>query len=343
MKKILYLFLIIIGCSTKEENKLNDYLKKTISIHLEGVKIDLKNNREVLLNQAPEMTFVDGLLFINDRDPSFVMKIIDLKNKTIQNFGKKGKGPDEYQSPYSKISMNLLTKELYTVDYGTYRVHDIDSLINNKNSKSLFRLSDSNFGFLRSVRYNNYIIGNTIENRFALYDINSKKVIDKKLEYDKGGAMGNQGSFFVHPSRNKVVKLCYESDAMSIVSFDDKTIKVNDFSWWKNPHSKQITDNKGRTYDKNTKDRKSSFLTAATSKDYIYALYSGKKLGSTIESIKKATLTNLIYVFDWDGNPVTKYTLDQEVKSIAVDEVNNILYAASHKGGEAHIVKYNLK
>ncbi len=70
---------------------------------------------------------------------------------------------------------------------------------------------------------------------------------------------------------------------------------------------------------------------SATSK-YIYALYSDKKF------FEKGRKSNVILVFDWDGNAIQKYILDTDAYYIAVDDTNQTVYAAvkNAEGGWRH-------
>src|SRR5690606_37026330 len=117
MKKYLfYIFLITFGCSTENTKKLEDDFDEFKTIQLESKKINLTIDSETLFVEVPEMIFVDSLLFVNDRNPFFTMKIINLKSKEIINFGKKGRGPNEYQHPFSKLSINRQSNMLYTTN-----------------------------------------------------------------------------------------------------------------------------------------------------------------------------------------------------------------------------------
>ncbi|MFC4871158.1 BF3164 family lipoprotein [Negadavirga shengliensis] len=88
-------------------------------------------------------------------------------------------------------------------------------------------------------------------------------------------------------------------------------------------------------------DAKYCFVSGATSEKYIYALYSGN-LRSATEFIDPA-LADTVYVFDWKGNPVKKLTLDHSVRSIAVDEENQILYAAAFMDKDLRLVRFDLR
>lgn len=63
------------------------------------------------------------------------------------------------------------------------------------------------------------------------------------------------------------------------------------------------------------------FCPDATSK-YVYALYSDKKM---YENNRKS---DTVLVFDWDGNPIKKYSLDTDAYYIAVDSTQQSLFAA---------------
>ena len=78
-----------------------------------------------------------------------------------------------------------------------------------------------------------------------------------------------------------------------------------------------------------TEDTQIGYLNICATEDYIYALYTDKKAR---ESTRKS---NIVLVFDWNGNPVRKYLLDTDVYYMAVDESLHSMFAAiknSEKG-----------
>jgi hypothetical protein len=113
-------------------------------------------------------------------------------------------------------------------------------------------------------------------------------------------------------------------------------LKIKDFTWW-NSQGEQVKDENKISFIPK-KGSKNGFITADVTNKYIYSLYSGKVINtSSIKELSDSFLSKYIYVFDWEGKPVKRYELDQEVRSITVDEKNNILYAASYSGEEPNL------
>ena len=70
-------------------------------------------------------------------------------------------------------------------------------------------------------------------------------------------------------------------------------------------------------------------------KDYIYALYSGKRLDDT-----EANHSSSIEVYTWTGEPVQLLNLDTPIAYFAVDEQNRAIYAVNPEIHEDKILKY---
>ncbi|AUP78668.1 BF3164 family lipoprotein [Flavivirga eckloniae] len=345
MKKYLIFVSILISCSKTYNKDFEIYFTEVKTVDLKSDKVRLKYDSETFFSQIPEMIFVDSLLIINDRNPDYTMKIINLKNNKVQNFGKKGRGPNEFQIPFSKVSVDKFSKKIYIRNSSNYHIYSIDSLkkgkeLNKPLSKFEIKLSDTQF--LINTYCKNYIIGGTYKTPIGLYNIKTKASTEK-YEYDTGGSLGNQANFFSHPSKPKVIYIQSNSEIMGIVTIKNDDVERKELSWWKE-NNEQVTEG-GKTHAKSkySSNNRRSFMSATTSENYIYILYSGKPVGTTKESYNKARLCDMIYVFDWEGNAIKKYRLDQDVTSIALDEKNNLLYASSYGDGSPYIVKYKLE
>jgi hypothetical protein len=66
------------------------------------------------------------------------------------------------------------------------------------------------------------------------------------------------------------------------------------------------------------------FDDVTVTKEYIFAIYDGDKIK---ESDPYIVGGKYIYVFDYQGNPVEKITLDRRIGTIYVDEKNKLIYA----------------
>lgn len=71
-----------------------------------------------------------------------------------------------------------------------------------------------------------------------------------------------------------------------------------------------------------------SYQNIYTTDNYIYISQSGKELSPDYDS---GYLCDNIFVFDWNGNPITDLKLSSSIRSFAVDEKNRIIYAYSEE------------
>ncbi|HAC21725.1 MAG TPA: hypothetical protein DCF91_06455 [Porphyromonadaceae bacterium] len=84
-------------------------------------------------------------------------------------------------------------------------------------------------------------------------------------------------------------------------------------------------------------DTKKAYVNICSTNQYIYALYSGKRKGGE----SNYNLGNCVYVFDWNGKPVKKYLLDQDLIYFDINEKEQRLYAVSKP--DNYIMYYDLK
>lgn len=142
--------------------------------------------------------------------------------------------------------------------------------------------------------------------------------------------------------KNIVCSFQSKSAVMDILKIEKNDINIKEYTWWTSDGAVLKEGEKKSFVPK--KGNRNGFIAADVTNKYIYSLYSGKVINdSSIAELTKSFLSKYIYVFDWEGKPIKRYELDQEVRSIAVDEKNNILYAASYQGGEPNLIKYKLK
>jgi hypothetical protein len=78
-------------------------------------------------------------------------------------------------------------------------------------------------------------------------------------------------------------------------------------------------------------ETKRAYLSVKSTNSRIYALYSGKKHRYS---------TDLIYVFDWDGNPLAKYKLDCIIAGFDVEMDNQTIYAI--KEDDLSIIRFDI-
>lgn len=80
-----------------------------------------------------------------------------------------------------------------------------------------------------------------------------------------------------------------------------------------------------------------SYIDLASAGSNIYALYSGKSIKES-----KNNFGQYILIFDWEGNFIKSFKLDQFTFSITIDERSGTLYGIVHESLEPGIYKYKI-
>jgi hypothetical protein len=170
------------------------------------------------------------------------------------------------------------------------------------------------------------------EYQFVLFNSRSE-VIDYNVEIynskenwpDINKYLSNQGILRKHPYENKFIYAIRESSNMDIVQISGN--KINTIKSLRLRSPKYTPNNFGDTYQV-TPDLKNSigYIDVAVSDNYIYTLYTDKKMIDDNGNYS----SNEILVFDWNGNPVRKYRLEEDAYYLAVNEKKRTIYLAVH-------------
>ncbi len=342
MKKILFCFVFLqfTACKTKTEDSFVACFDnvETIDLNSEIIKI---HNDNIFFSYLYGMEAIEDLLILNDPSPSHLLKIMNLQTNEIRIFGKKGKGPQELNTTIADFSIDYTNKNLYVTDNSKYLVYSINDLqegLDIPHTTIDFKKNIPHDSFMTSAYCNSgYIIGSMHHKRFGVYDI-QKKNISSKYKYEVSPLV-NQGQFFNHPVEGKIAFFQSKYSSVSILSIKNKAPEIiYDKTWWKTKDKPFKDGNVVTTVpDPNLRF---GFLDATTSEKFIYLSYSGKYLDKRdpIDSI----LSDMIYVFDWQGNPKKRFKLDKTVRAIAVDEKGGVLYASTYDEGVPSLIKFSI-
>jgi len=345
---VLYILLILLYACTLRNNDLN--LKKSP----EDLFINqLKLSSEVMassadISGASSIYFIDKYLIISNPDAQHLFKVIQTDiDSVVAQFAKIGEGPCEFQFPSSLQNINS-NKYLGIVNRKrfTFSVLSVDSILVNT-APCLFTSRAFNIAYQRLAfmnRTDSLFVGiGLFPRRYALSNIKgdtlytfgeypfSEKFINQRYE---DLAMVFQGDIVVHPAGHKFISTTRASANIEIYSLNEiKPELLIAYHFW--PPEFYTDNDVPGTFSANfAKDNRYGFLSTSVNEEYIYMLFSGKQGKSVYES-------NKVLVFDWQGNPHKMYILDKEVNHIAVDPLNNYLYAYAEERVPL-ILKYSI-
>ena len=344
--RLTYLFSIILIAACSENPRgtdFKDYFSNTEVVEIKGEAVDLVE-REKPLSYMFNMTFFDSLILVNEfPDREYTYKLIDLRDKSVRPFGRKGDGPNQLLSDAFFFSVDQKYNKLFLTDNIHYYIYNIDSLKKGVDQPlEKFTIDQQDKRFMGStVHVDGYIVGSMYHKRFGAYHIEDGNFIEEG-DYPGGPsmAMANQAFYMNHPTKNMAVYGMSRVPQFGILTVLKDNIQVNRYSWGETPvdvsHSAggmSVVYNDETTYE---------YTSVAATEDFIYFLYSGKIVDTTSrETIINSGLSNEVFVLDWEGKPIKRYLLDQPTRSIAVDEKAKVLYTASFED-DPKLVAYPL-
>ena len=248
-------------------------------------------------------------------------------------FGQIGQGPDEIPLGCPGI----LTKGIFSIFFhpsGFVAKYDVDSLRFNIHSKLrvLTRYDIQGAFFSQICPVNDSIfLGAGVYNsefQYALFDkknavLNYGIWIYNAKDFDFNmfhKYLSNQGRLRKHPDKNQFVYSLKNSaniDFFKITSWN--TILPTKIVRHRNPVYKPIQNNNMLMVvpDLNCKI---GYIDIAVCSRYVYALYTDKK-------VTESYCSDIVFVYDWSGNLVKKYSLNKEAYYIAVNERTDRLFS----------------
>ncbi|MFJ1262279.1 BF3164 family lipoprotein [Capnocytophaga canis] len=261
-----------------------------------------------------------------------VFYIFNLPDLRLQkSLGKRGQAPDDFLFPTIIPSVSndwlcYLFENSQNKLYGLDEKGDIQ-IINKPFEEfkkqelgatlQLANISDDDFMYVTDSKTGKSIFRITQKGDF----INKKEVFNLGLNPTRKSPFTYIGDFAVNPQKNRMV---YAYKYFKIIKFMDleaQTVRTINFE--------RDGFNEESPYKINGLDQNITHYWGVCAQDnYVYFLYSGR----TPEDVWKESQKENYYIFveqyDWNGNPICRYKLDQW-GYFTIDEKNKKLYLAS--------------
>lgn len=286
------------------------------------------------LNKATSLYLFDSILFVYDRDREYQFKVIDIKNdKLISHFGKNGEGPCELTFPVSLNWLNSKKNQLSVNDRQRFRMetYDLNNILRSEKPacQNVTKKLNINYQLIAQIDSTRYVGTGLFEGKYALQFAGQEEVLESTIGFPKDElnraanyqtmAMAYQGQFLKHPSQNKILSTSLYAFSFDILEITDENIikLINRIHHW----SPSFEGTSGENITAKMKPgNEFGCIDAAVSEDYIYILFSGKS-----NLLNDAKDSDLVFIYDWGGNPVKSLSLDNQISKIAVDQNDEIL------------------
>lgn len=317
-----FLLCILHGCNNKPFQVFEGFPREKNLSH------KLIESQQVFVNPQ-EMVFIKDALIVLDGSNDFFLHAFD--SETSQYLGsyiRKGRGPDEETqilSIRSAVENKLIYKTLShvkTMQFDPEFINfnelsqvelTVDDLVVN------FKLKERLVGWGYLEQEKEFIVFDSENNRFSPFgpDFPSHGV---NLFGEKESFLHANKQVTVHPNMSRFAAVYMHFPILRIYSGKDgkllkeRRLKCNQIF----PGSLV-----GESGAAGQGDVTENYWKVASTKKYIFALFSGKtrseKISERTNPEKESEgFSNVIHVWDWDGNPVKKLILDKEIFLFAV-------------------------
>lgn len=317
MKKYFYLvvifelFLISCGKSRDEEIKIDGF--ETYE-KLSGSR--LKSSDQIM--RVNLMDQIGDFLYAVDPDSTHVISIIDIEeDRLVKRFGRIGQGPCEMDRIVSvmRVPKNPNRVGFYCFRRFTYFEFDKDHVLGENIREDApcelqIRNFDQDFNKVINVGGNKFLGMGYFDKKYALTDNDSPKSSRYFLDYhfqdqfvqehkNRSLSMAAQGDLVLKPDGSRTI-----FGARNFIGFDILSVSENgDISLIKRlEHTPPIFSMEGNEQNFSvdfSEENVFGYKKTVANDQFIYALFSGKKN-------KRYHPSNLVLVYDWDGNPVKK-------------------------------------
>ena len=305
-------------------------------VELHGGQVTTNQIMEI---KETELIVSDSLLIVKNLSYGDMFMAFSLPDfKFIKSFGKRGGGPGEFSSPtlvktedpnYCCFIYEQATNNLFPLNKNLKLSENpvkLPKSTTNRafNDKQIYSFSDSDFVYAESVPRGKalfrYIIGDSVENRM-IHNLAFSEQHKSWASYigDFGANKEKKRMVFAYKYFKRIVFMDTEGKNIRTLIFDSGEAKRGDALAVMSPEN--IT----------------HYWGISAQEKYVYLLYSGRAPVDVTKEWAKKNYYIFVEQYDWNGNPVKKYKLDNW-GYFTVDEKRGKLYLASVNDAEPFFV-----
>ncbi|MDR1379884.1 MAG: TolB-like 6-bladed beta-propeller domain-containing protein [Tannerella sp.] len=344
--RTIFVLLCVMLCSCKKNPGLTDRFPHEISLSEIGYSIDPE---ELALVEGIQCN--DSSLIIFDYHSGKSFTLLDLETGRYRGrFGQIGQGPGEISlGCYGIVEQNMF--HIFFHPTGLLAKYDMDSLRHNIDFRpsvlTKYDIPDAAFSQIHPISDSIFLGAGVChsEYQYTLFD-KRNSILNAGIEIynaryfnfnTPNKFLSNQGRLRKHPGSNRFVyTLNYSANIDFFEVTDGNRIEAINLLRQGNPRYNPVQNGKMSMV---VPDLNSSFgyIDVSVSTDYVYALYTDRKVTEPCSS-------DIVLIYDWQGNPVKKYRLNREAYYITTNEKLNRLFAAvKNEDGGWDITSYEMK
>lgn len=311
---------------------------------LAGQKLGLPADSITYINYMA--TIGDSLLVLSDKNDRFNFALVDpTSGLLIRRFGRLGEGPGEIAFPTTiQLLPGARSCGFYVMTRWQYYEYSLNDILQGR-EQPYWQAGRFNVNYQRIYKLNDsaFIGVGLFKKRFVISNPQGDTIgqmgrypFENKLSHSYNSlAMAYQGRFSMSPDGRHLCFATLYAPNVNFIHLDANRMVSSIDSLYSWPPLFKGSDGNVISADIDNNNLL-GYLSVSTTNDRVYLLFSGKKL-----SDPEPYQSDVVLVFDWFGKPVTKYRLDRQLKTIAVDSRGETLYGFVD-AQEPYVIKYRL-
>ncbi len=317
MRTYIYMLsiLYIVGCSNSPQYLFNEN-KPTETISL----IDYLCLDSIGLYGVGDFCIDNNNLLVRFKHPSSrdVLGMYNIDNNSYKSLVKRGRGP------YEMLNCSSIFK--YNRGYAIIDCNMPNIAVVNGDSVIYKKLTDK--GASSCISNGEYLISTGVypDGRYRMSGLDDE-FCDFFCPYPKSKYKDDltiattyiSNAMAMNPDNNRFVCVNYNSGIIDICNINSKSITLHKRLEYHYPDI--VQSNNGIAVFK--RNNINGFYDVTCSREYIYAIYSGKSYNESQLSINKC---DYLIIYDWDGNMIKCMKLEQPMSQIYYDIILNKLF-----------------
>lgn len=338
MKRLtaICLMILLTGACSRPETETPEYHLSSFQLPLSDRTINMSGR--LFLNETEEY------VLITDPAERAIVKQVFYRTDSTKILIRKGRGPNEYTNAQL---CGIEPNGDFCLMSGTLR-----KIYRHARDGSPIRHVDMETYFVSAVglkdRYISYGDFSVSDNTMYTISDASGRTICRFGAYPDDGVPADfvyktiayQGRLVANDARSRFALLISRGEAFDIYEIRKNSIPVRIASSRKELLSYRPMEGAiGVDYD----ECKNGYLDACASERFIYALYSGKKpAGETLPDIYKSLQSNMIRLYDWDGNLRANLITDVELLNLCVTANDSLMIGLYNDEGIFRLCTFDI-
>lgn len=347
--------IMLAGCH--ESNEFNGNISELVHTNVRQVEYSsiVKNEGRSITtpvyNNATQMVHNDSIFLFLNPNGEYRFTAYNINSKQTKSFVPAGYGEEE---GLYYLDLNIHNTTATALDFGCGRLVEIDltQCFNDQYKPIFYDLTNNEKQPLGAVKCGEKVISTGIytQGRYCLSDsrigkenywVNYPSCIGSDLSDTLKSILYASNYMTLNPEGNRIVCANIQYGCLDICTIEGNRVQRINESHLTLPDIKITKKSNKREWHPVAYSTNNvfGFCDITASEKHIYALYSGRTYKSYKNNVDKG---KIIFVFDWSGQHIETFHLDDECISISYDNNSENLYALIETGNNKEIIILHL-